>query len=564
MDAAEQGFAEICDFAGAQTTRLRLSTNTLQRKDDVSDRVLAISARSLREVWRHVPRAKDWCHEFFAGLSHIHVFGLSGDPEDEKILEAIVCQDLRLSPVASDRTGYYVFGNGHASMWECLSDLSFEVGRGNDAELVGFEAVAGSVAILSTGNLAVFLQTRAVVGADLYLSTLNPQQGFEAPVTFTESVIDFLPGVLPSLIFLREALGWKVWQPGAASASLIVDDPFLRRRYGFFDYYHLMQVCDREPFVTNIAFIPWNHRRSRAEVVRLYRDNANRLHLCVHGCDHTRAEFGSTDEPFMRSKALRALGRMSEHEARTGLPYQRLMVFPQGVFSSVAMKALADCGFLAAVNTTGCAVDDETRVTIRDLMEVAIERYHGLPLFTRHYPREPIEFAVDFFLGKPAFLVEHHQYFRDGGAALERFVNRLRTIKPDLEWRSAADCCARAHVTRERSEDEWEVRYFTDRFLFENTSARSRSYTFVRAGAGSSESAKVLLNGRPTSVDRIPEGLSVVHRLAPGEQVALAVERPRLETLDQNHAPRMVEQVKCAARRILSEVRDDLLSRLSA
>ena len=47
-----------------------------------------------------------------------------------------------------------------------------------------------------------------------------------------------------------------------------------------------------------------------------------------------------------------ALERMNRHQRRTGVPYEPIMVFPQGIFSERAMSVLKRRNFVAAVNTT--------------------------------------------------------------------------------------------------------------------------------------------------------------------------------------------------------------------
>jgi hypothetical protein len=47
-----------------------------------------------------------------------------------------------------------------------------------------------------------------------------------------------------------------------------------------------------------------------------------------------------------------------------------------------------------------------------DLLDVAVTRYGGFPLFGRRYPRSLLPFALDLFMGKPALIAEHHEYFR--------------------------------------------------------------------------------------------------------------------------------------------------------
>src|SRR5207237_7515964 len=135
----------------------------------------------------------------------------------------------------------------------------------------------------------------------------------------------------------------------------------------------LLSLMKRHNFTTNIAFIPWNWRRSTPEIVRLFRENADNYSLSVHGYDHTRAEFGSSDQRRLYWKAQQALERMNRHESMTGIRHDRVMVFPHGIFSEAAMSALKHSGLIAAVNSDVISSDSQPRVvTISELWDIAV------------------------------------------------------------------------------------------------------------------------------------------------------------------------------------------------
>src|SRR5262249_35725382 len=145
----------------------------------------------------------------------------------------------------------------------------------------------------------------------------------------------------------------------------------------------------------------------------------DRFSICVHGCDHTSSEFGETDPASLENKAATALVNMGRHNALTGLPFDRVMIFPQGLFSSYSPPVLKKCGYLAAVSTTPYPINYSAAPnTIAALFRLAFVHHSSFPVFTRHYPRQVFDFAVDLFWGKPVFVVEHHNYFREGASRL--------------------------------------------------------------------------------------------------------------------------------------------------
>jgi hypothetical protein len=225
--------------------------------------------------------------------------------------------------------------------------------------------------------------------------------------------------------------------PGETLACLIVDDPLLRPRYGCLDYAKLLQAMKEHRFFTEIAFIPWNYRRSDPQTVRLFADNADHFALCVHGCNHLGNEFGSRDYQALSDLAAAALWRMEQHKRLTGLPYDPVMVFPQGLFSSVAMQALRDRGYLAAFNSTLRATDGDDPPAA-EYRRPATGIYHDFPLFLRRYPKDKAQFVKDKVLGRPILIVEHHSAFRNGYQAMIELVDWINGLG-DIRWASLAN-----------------------------------------------------------------------------------------------------------------------------
>jgi hypothetical protein len=134
-------------------------------------------------------------------------------------------------------------------------------------------------------------------------------------------------------------------------ACLIVDDPRIIKRYGFINFSKFIDWLIDEDIAATFAFIPWNYRRTDPSIARLLINNKDRVSIFVHGCDHTKAEFASNDNLYLEGICALARKRMMEHERIYGLPWDNVMVFPQGKFSPEAMNALKSTGYLAAINS---------------------------------------------------------------------------------------------------------------------------------------------------------------------------------------------------------------------
>lgn len=162
-------------------------------------------------------------------------------------------------------------------------------------------------------------------------------------------------------------------------ACLIVDDPPLVRRYGFINFRTFLDWLNAEDLAATFAFIPWNYKRTDPMIANLFINNPNRLSICVHGCDHTKAEFASTDRRYLEGICALARKRMIDHERIYGVPWDNVMVFPQGTFSVEAMHALRNTGYMAAINS----IDASSQYS----MSGQYVTEYGFPLITRAIQR---------------------------------------------------------------------------------------------------------------------------------------------------------------------------------
>jgi hypothetical protein len=260
-----------------------------------------------------------------------------------------------------------------------------------------------------------------------------------------EPVRKYFAELIPFAMFIKWALREQCWRLPVYGASIVIDDPLLRPRYGFIDFAEFLSWLKANDLAATFAFIPWNHDRSDPAIAKLFRDNPQRLSICVHGCDHIRSEFGIGDAARLDATVKTATARMNQHEKRYGLPYDRVMVFPQGKFSREALDALGRNGYLAAVNSSVFPTRYNGELTVRQLLDLAVTAPSGIPLFRRRYPVDRFDFAGDLFFEKPALIVQHHQDFENGFAPLLSFVQQLREVKPGLEWMPLGSVLARSY-----------------------------------------------------------------------------------------------------------------------
>lgn len=461
-----------------------------------------------------------------------------------------------LEPMAHGRRRYRVEQNAR-NICRQLSGVSFECdGNQDEFAFIASPSANCSVLIRANGKPTVV----ALDGARIVLSGYAVSD-LDTAVAWPRSTLDFLTGLAPLIMFLRAALGHEVWHNDKPLACFMVDDPLLHPRYGFLDYQDLLETMEQERFCTSLAFIPWNFRRSDSEVVRLFASHPQRYSMCVHGCDHTQGEYGVCDYDVLLGKSRLALRRMDEHQRLYGIGYDDVMVFPQGIFSTTAIGAAKDSGYLAAVNSTPYTTDASS-LKLRDLLEPAVTRFSNFPLFVRRKPENLAEIAFDLFLGKPAIFVEHHGYFRNGYGPVRELVRQVNAMDERLQWTSVGEIAMRACLERQTADGDVHVKYFTGRLLCENDLASEQNYLLLRRLSEKERNLRVTVNGKPIETVENAGCLRVALSLKPGAKAEVRIEQSGQEMRSAALNRRgVLYDAKVFVRRRLCEFRDNYVDR---
>jgi hypothetical protein len=403
---------------------------------------------------------------------------------------------------------------------------------------------------LTCNGVPVFVSSERLIDIDAELTSQN----FDVREHFLSAV--------PLVLYIKWAFAETCWNAPEANACLVIDDPVLKTTHGFVDFRELLSLMKRHNFSTNIAFIPWNWRRSAPQVVQLFRENPERYSLSVHGCDHTRAEFGSSSEQRLYWKAQQALGRMNRHESITGIRHDPVMVFPQGIFSEAAMSALKRTDLIASVNNDIISADSRPRaITISDVWDVAVMRY-AFPLFTRRYPWEGIEnFAFDTLLGKPAIAVIHHDYCSDHCARLVNFIERLNALQCAPTWRNLGDVIRRSCRQREASPGAMEVEMYGTELRIENRSHEPKHFLIRRRECEPSAIQRICTDAQEIAWRQTNGGINFEIELSPSEKRVIKIKFHKLSEKG-NNGDSLPYRLKTMLRRYLCEVRDNYVAPL--
>jgi hypothetical protein len=351
------------------------------------------------------------------------------------------------------------------------------------------------------------------------------------------------------------------WHAQETGACLIIDDPLLKPKYGFCNFAELRDLMQRFGFTTNIAFIPWNWRRTSAAAAKFFDFESGHFSVSVHGCDHTAGEFAATSPEVLNARAHLARFRMQNHETRTGIKHDSVMVFPQGAFSSICPEVLKRNGFLAAVNTEIAPVDlQNSRTRIRDVWDVAIMTYGDFPIFTRRYAFHGLEnFAFDMLLGKPCLIVAHHDFFKDESAALIGLIEKISSLNSRLHWRSLGQVIRRACRRRTLGAGVEELEMYGSELVVNNLSDRAIKVSIRKRKSPDDTASGMLCDQNPVLWAIEGRYFVFAEEIGPHTEKCFRVVLP--EQADARTDRRSLRfELAVAVRRILSEFRDNYLS----
>lgn len=560
----DEPLSELATFLGVSTKILpferdRSSAHELLNQVRPGPCALAMHMETLCRLYHALSPGTTLQQFLDDRFSEILVYGVPAAAGTNDALKALtdgVIHGLTTHPIQTVR---YSLPHGARELCAQLAGQSLSTYKEHSASTLEIRSGCGLVeTIMAANERPMFVRFRTVT-RDLFLLA-GRMPDLSSQLSLETGLGDDCIPLLPPLIFLRHCFPESCWQGDEATARLIIDDPLLAKKYGALDFETLKTSMQRFGYGASIAFIPWNHwRSSRRSTARLLSPDSN-LSICVHGCDHTNREFQSGSPAVLAKKAALGIQRMEKHQKRVGAPFEDVMVFPQGQFSKAAIPALRSANYLAAVNSTcfptDCEPDD---LKITDFLWPAVTCFDGFPIFQRRYPRNLFEFTLDMFLGKPAFIVEHHEYFRDRCQEIEEFVAELQRIEATLSWPGLSEQLMRSNVRRRSDDGSIEIRFFTRRFQFKPKEAEEGRYRLTKFEPNPDTIERVLVDAKNVSFGFEKDNLMLEVQAVPGQL-------RNVEIVDRAAPPAPIHSFGTAhnarvlLRRGLSEFRDNSLS----
>ena len=558
----DQRLAEMLDFFGIPWAVL----TTRQAKDgDVASLIaghkrfsILTSAEALAEALQQ-GSARNLPQWMTAGGS-VFVHGFRPSDPCRNLLRSITAdpqadiRNLDTQPIGASVSADF------PEMCGPMSGLQIQLQAGGAHSALTINPAAGEFQGIITAAEGQLFSKLTCCGVPLFLDASQTTLGIHQRAAIYFDVKKSFAGAVPLVMYLKWSFRDICSTPHHTNACLIIDDPPLQQRYGFLDFRELLQLMNEQTLATTIAFIPWNWRRTNRATVSAFQKNSEKLSVCVHGCDHVGGEFATRSTALLDRMLKTAKYRMNSLLERTGLHHDQVMIFPQGAFSPEAGPALKENGFIAAVNTEVAPAIGSNETTIADLWSIAILRYGEFPIFTRRYISHGIEnFAFDGLLGKPCFIVGHHELLRDHGKKLSEFVASLKSLNWNLCWRTLGNAVCRSYRI-ERRDGIARLTIFTEYAIIENSGAEPQQVMVLKKEADLHRMKDLKVNGQSVDYSYADGFLQFLIEVPPGSAAEIQCSYHR-KTMSGATSEPISKRVTVAARRYLSEFRDNYLAR---
>ena len=519
------------------------------------------SAPGLAESLKSVTAQNANLPRWLKNARSVYVFGFQDTPKCLELLRFLTgARDARIHNPGLSEAGVSVT-SGLPYLCGPMAGLQIPVKLAKMDSCFGFPEENDSWPSIISATCGEMFVSTIHDGVPFFLSAGSDIIDINAPASKFFDVKDSFSSAVPVVMYLKWAFANLCGNLAETRGCLIVDDPPLKPRYGFLQFGKALELMDSHDFTMSIAFIPWNWRRTDPKTVRMFQRRADRLSLCIHGCDHTAGEFAARSSATLNRKIKTATQRMQELSQATSLQHDQIMVFPQGAFSPEVGRALKLNGFVAAVNTevapSGGARND---TLVSNLWSIANMAYGSFPIFTRRYLTHGVEnFAFDALLGKPCLMVAHHEVFKAGACELMEFIGKLNSLNWNLKWRSLGNVISHSFKFCQTSAGVQSVQMFAEHLMLENHSTETRAFAITKHEKDPDSVKALLINGKPAGHRSLENRLQFELTIPAGGRAEIRISyHDNLDLGPLNDG--LGHRLKIGARRHLSELRDNYVS----
>jgi hypothetical protein len=290
----------------------------------------------------------------------------------------------------------------------------------------------------------------------------------ESPYLFPHCRSGAFMRLLPLIHFLREVNGGAAWRRPPVRACFMLDDPNLHwGSFGFVRYRRLVASARKHNYHVAFATVPLDAWFVHQPTAKLFRENADRVSLLIHGNDHTREELA---RPRSAERCLQiaaqALRRTETLEKCCGFGVARVMAAPHGSCHAEMAAAMLRVGFEAACISRGSIMYSNPAEQWPATVGLTPAEFlgGGLPTIPRFALTDKChtEVILAVFLGQAIILVGHHQDLNDNHRTLETLAGFINDL-PGARWTNL-EAIARSNYWLSTADDVLRIRTYSRRW----------------------------------------------------------------------------------------------------
>jgi hypothetical protein len=343
----------------------------------------------------------------------------------------------------------------------------------------------------------------------------------------------YFSSIVPLMFTVRYALGNEAWHNDHNYANLTIDDPALTEPWNNLSFVGLLREMETHNFHTTIAMHPATWSASDPVVVALFRTHPDRYSLVQHGNNGGEYEFykyavSEDDEyngqklpakPFAEQEAdiVEGLTRMAKHRASTGIPSDRVMIFPWGISPEPTLVLLKKYNYLATVNALEVPLGAARPSDWDYGMYQAVMDYGSFPSLPRWcfktYKafRSHLQFFVfDLFVDKPALFCTHayedDDFGRKGMGAFNPIADQVSAVSGGVEWHSLGYIIRHLYLEKTNDDGSVDIKMYGNHLIVANESPDETTYHVAKAEALNVPLSLLTVNGHEFPY-RVEEGL---------------------------------------------------------
>ena len=249
--------------------------------------------------------------------------------------------------------------------------------------------------------------------------------------------------MLPVFDFIQRICAPSLFEGPSSRACFIFDDPNLHwPRYGSVDFKEIAANAAKHNYHVSFATIPLDGWFIHQPTAEIFRRNAGRLSLAVHGNNHTRWELAQdVSKPTRISLLNQAIHRIEHLEHKAGLRVSRAMVPPHGACSEAMLADLPGCGFeVATISHGSLRAHNPGCSWIKTLGYLPLELIQGCPVLPRWGLTGDLENTILLaaYLKQPIILRGHQEDLKNGIELLNRLAQFINSLAP-THWGGIED-----------------------------------------------------------------------------------------------------------------------------